>query len=352
MKQKKQLTKKSVTTFVVVMVVVLLLIAGRVFVRKAYRSNYKTPENAVSAADWLKQVDGSRKLNLINLPGAHDSATNYVQFPLISQCQYLSVEEQLNRGIRYLDIRLAINEKSREALNLVHGPAKCKSADGFGAENYRLDSLLSTCYAFLEKHPTETIVINCKLDSGKQDIEELQKRIQLLIEKNPANWYTKDAMPQLEEVRGKIVLCRRYEDEAGYGDAAGMDLSWTDMPGAYKETDSACNTEELTWGGTIMVQDHYEYTADNKSAVVEQAYKDANALSSEKQQNTVFLNFLSTKGTDAAFGTPYRAASKINPVFLKMDKKAYEWLGWTIMDYCDEELARAIFETNMASKTN
>lgn len=348
MNQKKQVTQKGMKTFLLLMLVVVLLLVSRVFVRKAYRSTYKTPEKAVKATEWMKDVKDDTPLNLINIPGAHDCATNYVQYPLFAQCQYLSIEEQLNRGIRFLDVRLAMDEKNENSLYLVHSFAKCKVKGGISADTYQFDSLLTSCYEFLKKNPSETIVMNLKQDYGGINTVEFQKRIYTYVDRDSEFWYLKNEMPKISDVRGKIVLCHRYDDEAKLGDErSGLDLSWVDMPGAYTEGDSAYHEETLTWGGKLLVQDHYEYDVKHKNEIIKKAYEQANAIPAEERKNTVFLNFLSTKGTDFAVGTPYSAASKINPVFLKMEKKGLDWLGWTILDYCDEELARAIFETNL-----
>lgn len=71
----------------------------------------------------MSSVDGNLKLNEINIPGTHDSATQYVKLALFSKCQCLNIKEQLDAGFRYLDIRLAVDN---EKLKLVHGftPAK------------------------------------------------------------------------------------------------------------------------------------------------------------------------------------------------------------------------------------
>lgn len=348
MNQKKQVTKKGIKTFLLLMLVVVLLIVSRVFVRKSYRSTYKTPEKAVKATEWMKDVKDDTPLNLINIPGAHDCATNYVQYPLFAQCQYLSIDEQLNRGIRFLDVRLAMDDKSENSLYLVHSFAKCKSKGGIGADTYQFDSLLASCYEFLAKNPSETIVMNLKQDYGGINTVEFQKRIYTYVDRDSDRWYLKNEMPKLSEVRGKIVLCHRYDDEAQLGDEkSGIDLSWEDMPNAYKEGDHAYNEESLTWGGKLLVQDHFEYDVKHKNEIIMKAYEEASTIPIEERENVVFLNFLSTKGTDFAVGTPYSAASKINPVFLKTERTKEAWLGWTVMDYCDEQLARAIFETNL-----
>ena len=95
----------------------------------------------VSSADWMSYLDDNLKISQINLPGTHDSGTKRVKFSLIdatasAQCQDTTITEQLNHGIRFLDIRL---EDDGEKLRLVHATTDCKSEDG---SNLYLDEVL------------------------------------------------------------------------------------------------------------------------------------------------------------------------------------------------------------------
>ena len=62
--------------------------------------------------NWMKDIDGTKKLFEITIPGTHDCVTQYVQFPHISRCQDKNIYEQLCLGIRALDIRVQIGRAS------------------------------------------------------------------------------------------------------------------------------------------------------------------------------------------------------------------------------------------------
>ncbi|KAG4084154.1 PLC-like phosphodiesterase [Neocallimastix lanati (nom. inval.)] len=94
-------------------------------------------------------VEGNLKLNQINIPGTHDSGTydigkttnhkalefylsplfwgiNKIQ-SIFAQTQNLNIEDQLLNGIRYLDVRLGLDEKNNltKELYLIHEIIPC-----------------------------------------------------------------------------------------------------------------------------------------------------------------------------------------------------------------------------------
>lgn len=57
----------------------------------------------------MKNLNDSTDVSTLSIPGTHDSATYATPcygFVKLSQCQVLSIKEQLSSGIRYLDIRI------------------------------------------------------------------------------------------------------------------------------------------------------------------------------------------------------------------------------------------------------
>ena len=74
---------------------------------------------------WLKSISDDTLISDINLAGTHNSCARFVSFRYITQCQNKSLTEQLNMGIRFLDIRL---EKDGDALKLVHAIIDCRKS--------------------------------------------------------------------------------------------------------------------------------------------------------------------------------------------------------------------------------
>ena len=251
------------------------------------------------SADWMGRLDGSLMLSEISLPGTHDSATQYVQLAWFSKCQSLDVGGQLDAGARYLDIRLGADG---ERLQLMHGFTKCRTS-AFGGTLY-LDEVLRQCYAFLDAHPTEAVVFAVKQEHGDESVAAFEALLNAYVQASPAHWLLTDTVPTLDEARGKLVLMRRYEDEAGLGAAAGIPLLWPNQNG---HDDVSLHTAVTDNGSyRLWVQDRYEYDAQDKWAAFTAGIAQNGAAPGD-----VALHFLSTKGT-AAYGHPYG--------FAKMDR--------------------------------
>ena len=77
--------------------------------------------------NWMKKLSDNINITEINIPGTHDSCTCKVRYAFIAKCQSKTIKEQLNSGIRFLDIRV---EKEGSRLKLVHDIADCKLLTG------------------------------------------------------------------------------------------------------------------------------------------------------------------------------------------------------------------------------
>lgn len=263
----------------------------------------------VSSADWMSNLEDDLKISQINLPGTHDSGTKKVKFLLTdiasAQCQNTTITEQLNNGVRFLDIRL---EDDGEKLRLVHGTADCKSEDG---SNLYLDEVLQNCYDFLDAHPTETIVMSMKKDDGKAEDAQIETYIHNYINDNPGYWCLQNGSPVLKDARKKIVLSRRYHSVSDdYAGDKGVRLFWSDQSGSDVVNPPWSGPDRVSRYGWLRfcVQDRYEYKKDNKWAAVKQGLDNpphttnANMTVEDGKQITInpettyFLNFMSTAG--------------------------------------------------------
>src|SRR5215471_3836160 len=70
-------------------------------------------------ADWQGNTYAARPetpLWAMNIPGTHDSCARTNHFAYADKCQTWSITEQLNNGIRFLDLRLNYNnDNNRDA---------------------------------------------------------------------------------------------------------------------------------------------------------------------------------------------------------------------------------------------
>lgn len=294
---------------------------------------------AAGSADWMAAVDGSRLLNEINLPGTHDSATTYAELAFFSRCQDLTITEQLEAGIRYLDIRLGTEEGK---MKLMHGFTNAKKNVLPWSEKLWLTDVLTQCYDFLKQHPMETIVFMVKQEYGDESVAEFETLLNSYIAETPDYWYLGDKIPTLQEARGKLVLMRRYDDKAEFGAASGIPMAWGNP-----EPDEEWNLSDIVSvseypAHTLKVQDMYELDTKDKWT----AFSDfLDYCEKETSLEEVRIHFLSTKGS-LAYGHPYYFAAALNKKFLKTELVQGTNYGWIILDFANPELAEHIYETN------
>lgn len=164
--------------------------------------------------DWMSALDGTHSLDNYSIPGTHDSGTQLTgKGP--AHTQNFGIYTQLKDGIRFLDIRL--NPSGSNKLEVKHGIVSC---------DINFENVLNDCKTFLKDHPGETILMLVN-QSGS---EYIGSRFKSYLEKDEYKnlFYINEDMPLLDEVRGKIVLFRRFE--INYPGPMGIDLSkdWKD----------------------------------------------------------------------------------------------------------------------------
>ncbi len=333
---------KTVLTLIILAVVLMYLVPVG---ESHYLKYIKMPgeyDNCKRATNWMSKLDGNLKLNEINIPGTHDSATTYVELPLMANCQTLTIKEQLEAGFRYLDIRLSVEtdtDTGEKRMKLMHGFTSCKKSPWPWAGNLYLEDVLNDCYDFLAENPDETILFAVKQEHGDDAVEDFQKLLDEYVKKDIDEWLLTRTFPTLDEARGKIVLMRRYEDEAKLSDDAGIMIYWNNQDGS---TPSDIPVEEnKLYKTTVWVQDRYEYWTDAKWNAFYYGY----ANPALEDENAAFINFLSTKGGLYA-GHPFYFAFRLNRKFKDSSFEIGYNYGWTILDFGTPELAKRVYSAN------
>lgn len=156
--------------------------------------------NLPQNANWMRFIDGETLLSSLTIPGTHDTGT--WKLGGFYKCQSIDLNSQLQAGIRFLDIRLKPSGKN-DALQVWHG------GDGNAKLEFTTD-IVATCQAFLYGNPSETIIMSIKDESKTYMREEaFHNRLWADMASYGGLFYTEDRIPELAEVRGKIVFFRR-----------------------------------------------------------------------------------------------------------------------------------------------
>ena len=290
---------------------------------------------------WMTHIPDAYLISEINLPGTHDSCTCRVQFPFFSKCQQTTIAQQLNSGIRFLDIRV---EKDGKKLKIIHDIADCKEPTNKRKKLY-IDSIINDCKNFLSENPSETILLSYKRDDGANQEETFDTFFEKYLE-NDSVWYRENRIPTLKEVRGKIVLLNRDNIDKSNGKYddfnTGINLStWVyqkeNVERIYEVAELLGRNGTLT-GKTFTVQDLYGLTPQKKWNLAILPF-----IKKPPETNDVLITFFSC---GSIFYNPKRSAKYINKKLSDITLEKTKKYGWIIMDYPTEKFIKEIINSN------
>lgn len=287
------------------------------------------------ALNWMSAVKDDTLITDVNIPGTHDSATQYTAFAIKARTQSKSIPEQLNIGARLFDIRLTVKDGE---LVLCHGIIDCRKGSGFGAPVLTFKELSEGCIKFLKDNPGECMVFFIKQERGNsEDFETLlQERYKAELDR----WYIKNDVPTVGELRGKIYVINRYSDGAKSDESNGLNLTnfpvMSDNEGSFLSADlNSFETGKKT--AVYTAQDRYKYGKEDKweKAVLP-------ALEYKKPKGQLHLNFLST----ASGISPEISAEYVNGKFEEYKLKEGKAYGFIFFDFADEGLMKKVYSSN------
>ena len=293
----------------------------------------------INLCKWMAELDSDLPVLQYNIPGTHDSVTQYVQFSYITKCQNLNIYEQLCLGIRSLDIRVA-GENAR--LKMVHAFAKAFNTPNHFGKQMDLADVLNHCYRFLEENPSETIIFQFKNDSGKENETCFDNLFYTYIKGNKNKWFLENRVPALGEARGKIVLirrCKMHKKDEFTPLNTGIDFSrWLEQDTAQPhplplETGGEHNAE-------FIIQDRYKYKPIPRWNECIKPFLDHSAPFNGKY----IINYLSTAG---GLKGPRGNAKYINSQFMDYKLIKRNYYGIIFCDFPTKKLTSKIIETNL-----
>jgi hypothetical protein len=344
--------------------------------------------------NWMSLLDDNLRLNEVSIPGTHDSGTHYVAFikSIHAKTQSLNIKEQLENGIRYLDIRLSIDEDALDDIYLSHMGAVCYE-DVWRDKRLYLNKVLDYCVEFLssEKSSKETIILHFKKEQiqGGLNNSEIVDKLENILEKyknfiyvNEYDEIKTNKIPMLKNLRGKIFIVSR-DLSIGYS------MSIPDMGGCYEYSNNGylrfndgkkCypivdTTNELDY----RVQDNYNLEKDDKWDMVydvlmnkidsrsnTENFYDATVITDNSKfydktkTDALTINFLNSARAsddlgwisyvmDTIFDSSIKQSSKfINDNLAGFDEKdiIHQWI---IMDFPTTPAIRRVYSSNNLS---
>lgn len=287
------------------------------------KTNSRASLAPIEMNSWMSGLQDNISISKISIPGTHDSGAR-IDAPVVSgtaKTQDLSIAEQLNAGVRFLDIRCRHIDN---AFTIHHGAIY---------QNLNFDDVLNACYAFLNSHPSETIIMSVKEEyDASNTTRSFEQTFDSYVQKNPSKWDLGANIPTLGAVRGKIKLLRRFSS----GTTKGINAS----PWADNTTFDINNS-----GVQLKVQDYYKVTNnDDKwngiSSLLNEAKNDTNGK--------LFVNFTSGY-KPGIFGIPSipTVSNNINPRLKTFfQSNTHGSFGIMPIDFVNAELSELIVKTN------
>ena len=169
---------------------------------------------AQSTESWMTALPDTRLLSQMSIPGTHDTCA--LLGGDLFECQTMPLMDQLNAGIRFIDIRC----RHIGDVFAIHHDRVYQGIE-FG------EGVRDVCLRFLEEHPGECIIMSVKEEyQPAHNTRSFEATFDWYLEGNRNRWYLGNTVPALGDVRGKIVLFRRFSATAP---VLGIDASrWPD----------------------------------------------------------------------------------------------------------------------------
>ncbi len=341
-----------------------------------------TYSSYVDGPCWMKYVDDNKFLDELSIPGTHDSGTCSVDNdtePQSSQvkCQQDYIPTQLLEGIRYFDIRLGKGDDP----GIDHGIFYLLKKDG----NYlHLSDVIGYFKTFLNENPSEALIMLASRGNDEATDESITTAFAKVMADNPNLFYTSSHVPTLGEVRGKIVLLRRFglAGNSVSGHTWGLDLTqWDDKIKAHSGQ-SMCLVQdargfeaigktgnEEPYCTKVYAQDKYKLTGTDKLSWVDNALKETTGRTRNKvdvvdddgakvqvQERCWSINYTSCTGLSHG-GNPFTSARVVNEHLYKSPyinpsgneetkSDCLKHIGIIASDFVDSALARSIYQRN------
>lgn len=281
--------------------------------------------NAVLAQEvnsWMAMyLDDKAHVGDVSIPGTHDSAAYKMNgFSFFAEpwakTQAWTITQQLNEGIRYLDLRV------NDDMSMHHGIA-------WVGENLRYH--LKEICRFLDQHPQDFVFVRLKAEQGNSNSYWFNKNFQDIINsENLQRYFAKNVGDNtlVKDVRGKIILINDTNTNLN-------------------------NLWSLTWR-RIPKQDNYNVADEYKKwLLVQQDIVEKNRLF--EYGHEISINHLSYTNNLTAIATLAYSLNKRVYQYLRNDfddaKVDIKHLGIMVMDFPTRELINQIIFRNMTLKT-
>ena len=184
---------------------------------EGYKDSIWVPYDlAKPLTDWMDMIKDETKVCKLSIPGTHDTMTGmgFYQpvlkfvFNMTAISQVSSLEEQMNSGLRFFDIRPVVSTDTiakKKILRLTHGISEL---------DITFEWTIDQLQAYLKAHPSEFFIAKLQFDNGFEDQKDLYSLLsEVLHMPKYQGLFIEDWRPDITvgEMRGKILWLSRYD---------------------------------------------------------------------------------------------------------------------------------------------
>lgn len=281
---------------------------------------------------WMEGMEDSTRMCKISIPATHDSGSLLGGKAL--QTQDMSIEQQLESGIRGFDIRLQAIDGDR--LGVFHSTQ-------FQNQTWE-DDVLPAFIRFLKENPSEALVVSLKREGGSS--EDYCRLLSASLSREDNRKYFVDIFKAditLGSCRGRILFLHRDKAMDNY---PGAECSnWGD--------NTTCDVTLTGSNGSVAVasvQDEYQYN-DGNSAPYKVAVTMKNimkAMTEPESSDKWFISFASATALPA--DGPEVFSDQVNPALAREMEDLNAPAGIIMIDFAGDRygslLTEHIIESN------
>ena len=174
---------------------------------KGYDSlNFRYNNEDVNSTNWMGALPQTLRITDISIPGTHDAGTCQVHSDQSgSSDQRYYIDELLNAGVRHLDLRTGLDDNKK--LRVIHASHRCLNRAG---NDLSMDEAMGWIKAFLDKNPSETVILQVKMDrQGSECEKKTYEYLEDMANADNSYIWKGDHVPTLKEARHKIIVISR-----------------------------------------------------------------------------------------------------------------------------------------------
>ena len=332
---------------------------------EGYKDSIQVPYDLTKpTTDWLDLVRDETKVCKLSIPGTHDTMTGMGFYqPLLKYVfnqtaisQVSTLEEQMNSGLRFFDIRPVVSTDTvakKKILRLTHGISELDVTF-----EWTIDQLQS----YLKAHPSEFFICKLQFDNGFEDQKDLYSLLSDVLHLSKyKGLFFENWRPDITvgEMRGKILWLSRY-DLRLLNEIYHYPIVYCDWPDEDPDVEEDLNPEaqrncamynmdDPSVMARLYKQDYYKTTTEKRmknkqKTVIDMMHSAREANASD--ENIWIVNHCSAYTEVSPRGYITNAAN-LHPLVVEDLKKYEGTVGITPMDMACHDYVHCIINGGM-----